>query len=59
MILHAACKMHTKIIIHTVDTDVVVLAIANAYKVGIGEQSVLFRKEKSYVVWQYMRSQLH
>ncbi len=38
--------MHTQILIRTVYTDVVVLAIANAYKLGIEELWVLFGKEK-------------
>ncbi len=38
--------MHTQILIHTADTDVLVLAITNAYKLGTGELWVLFRKEK-------------
>jgi hypothetical protein len=51
MILHAfdaASKMSQKILIRTVDTDVVVLAIANAQKLGIAELWVAFNKANKF-----------
>ncbi len=46
-----ASKQCNKIMIYTVDTDVIVLAVANVSKLGISEHWILFSKDKYFTIW--------